>query len=258
MMAAVAERDAGASFLTFEDVQQQRGDLNTTFLARLFALQNGATLPQPSVAAVRTDAAAAAATLRSLRARWGGVMATLRACSGQLDSLTIGVSDEAVTDAIDALETLQRCSAVLAAAAAWATDAAARWRKHRERAMDLRVRKLSGCVPGAAAAEGDAAELAELTAPAVRVEALWEHARVPVSRVGKTTGAIGKVLREKAELLRQVVGAYMDREKAAMRSAAFRCEATSFPSPLSHVRAWSWSWVRMRTDAGEYDGAADD
>ena len=227
-MMAVAERDAGANFLTFEDVQQQRGDLNTTFLARLFALQNGVALPQPSVAALRADAAAAAATLRALRARWGGVMATLRTCSGQLDSLMLGASDEAVTDALDALETLQRCSAVLAAASAWVTDAAARWRKHRERAMDLRVRKLSGCVLGTACAEGDAAELATLTQPAVRVEALWEHEQVPASRVGKTTRAIGKVLREKVELLRQVLGAYMDREKAAIRSAAFRCGQPPF------------------------------
>jgi hypothetical protein len=60
---------------------------------------------------------------------------------------------------------------VLAAAAAWVAEASARWRKQRERVLDLRVRSLAGrCLPpGGAATHGDAAEAAALTEPVVRV-----------------------------------------------------------------------------------------
>jgi hypothetical protein len=104
MMAAVTQRDAGASFLTFEDVLQARGDLNITFLARLFTLQHGPTSrPHAGVVALKADVSAAAAELQALHARWARVMRTLQTCSGKLDALTMGVSDEAVAEAAEAL-----------------------------------------------------------------------------------------------------------------------------------------------------------
>jgi hypothetical protein len=53
--------------------------------------------------------------------------------------------------------------------------------------------------------------------------------------VGKTTRAIRKVLVENAELLRQVLGVYVDREKAAMRSASFRCARGALPTRHGHT-----------------------